>query len=115
MAADLAMPEVRYAHRRRGDLGAEITAMADRYGILATQPGAIIVLAGDCGALIRTLRGDPTTTSVADLHLGRALRSAGLDWATWAARDLDSGRVERELRAIADGISPSGQDGRAAR
>jgi hypothetical protein len=109
MVTDLAMPEVRSAHRCPGDLGGEIAAMADRHGILVTRPSAIVVVAGDYGAIIRTLRGDRRTALLADLQIGRALRSAGIDWATWAARDLASGQVERELRAIAEGIPPAGR------
>lgn len=116
MVMELQLPSVRSAYICPGSLSARIGIMAAGLGLLSTTPGEVVVIAGEYGQMVirSLLPGDPYTVALGAVQLGRSLRSAGIDWSVWSARDLDSGRVEEELRAIAGGILPSQQDGRAA-
>jgi len=112
MITDLFVPEGRPDQACHGDLGTAIAAMAEQPDLLMTWPGKVVIIAGAHHTLIRTLRS--ALPSLGDLQLGRALRSAGADWATWAAQDLASGRIEAELRTIAGGRLAGGPTKRAA-
>jgi hypothetical protein len=115
MITDAIVSEVSADNARDDDLSTAIAGIADNLGLLFTQPGKIVIIAGDNATVIRTLRlGGRRTVLLGDLQLGRALCSAAADWATWAAHDLASGRVEAELRTLAWGSPAAGQIGRTA-
>lgn len=60
-----------------------------------------ITLAGRSGVLFRELKSDTGTLEPDQQVWASALAAAGADFAVWRPEDLRSGRIERELRAVA--------------
>lgn len=60
-----------------------------------------LVLAGH-GILYRELKSADGPVSVQQMRWGRALRAGGGDWAVWRPADIESGRVQRELRELSE-------------
>lgn len=60
-----------------------------------------LTIAGSAGVLFRELKSEKGVCSAEQsIWLGR-LKEAGQDASVWRPRDLKSGRIEKELRAIA--------------
>ena len=55
-----------------------------------------------CGSkfMLRELKTDNGALTERQVSWGKRLRDAGQDWDVWRPADLQSGRIERELRAI---------------
>lgn len=58
-----------------------------------------LVIVGS-GVIYRELKSAKGRLAPEQVAWGRRLESAGQDWAVWVPADLESGRVERELRAL---------------
>ena len=70
-----------------------------------------LVIAGH-GILYRELKSADGPVSVQQMSWGRAIRAGGGDWAIWRPADIQSGRVQRELRELAE--CPTGGGSQAA-
>lgn len=60
-----------------------------------------LVIWGRGGLLFRELKSQEGRHSMGQLHAINALRAAGASATTWRPADLESGRIRRELDAIA--------------
>lgn len=60
-----------------------------------------LVLWGRGGVLFRELKSEEGRHSMQQLHVINTLRAAGASATTWRPADLASGRIARELDAIA--------------
>lgn len=54
------------------------------------------------GILYRELKSADGPVSVQQMRWGRAIRAGGGDWSVWRPDDLRSGRIQRELRQLAE-------------
>jgi len=54
------------------------------------------------GMLFRELKSGDGSVKVAQSDVGRRIEAAGGNWAVWRPEDLESGRIQRELRRITD-------------
>ena len=61
------------------------------------------VLIGPRGLLFREVKGDGDKLSGEQRAVGYALQAHGLNWDTWRVDDHFSGRIRREIEAIANG------------
>jgi hypothetical protein len=57
-------------------------------------------IAGPGGVIFRECKA-ASRRSLAQIGWGRALAAAGADYAIWRPEDLESGRIEAELQALA--------------
>jgi hypothetical protein len=74
-----------------------------------TTPGWVdLVILGRLGAIFAELKGPFGTRSPAQVTVGYSLEAIGLNYQLWTPRDLASGRIERELAAIAGHVPVSG-------
>lgn len=62
-----------------------------------------LVIVGPHGILWRELKSDSGNLAVDQRAWGRALVRAGAGWSVWRPADWHSGRVRRELEALAAG------------
>jgi hypothetical protein len=100
------------------ELNREIRGLCERLGLHAFSaityriPGASArpgsskgfpdwVIAGPGGILFREAKSEDGRRSMAQVHWGKAIGRAGGNYAIWRPSDLASGRIERELRAVA--------------
>lgn len=60
------------------------------------------VLAGPGGLIVRELKSEHGTLPGDQRQWGRLMRAAGLDWQVWRPSDLLSGRIEAEVKALAE-------------
>ena len=60
-----------------------------------------LVLVGH-GIYYRELKSADGPVSVQQMRWGRALRAGGGNWSIWRPADVQSGRVQRELRELAE-------------
>jgi hypothetical protein len=102
------------------ELNKQIRALCDRLGLYAFGitthriPGASPrtgssrgypdwTIAGPGGILFREAKSEDGRRSMAQVQWGRQLERAGGDYAVWRPADLQSGRIEQELLAVATG------------
>lgn len=93
-----------------GGLDHEVQRLLTDYDLLAYQVGDSrraslkgwpdLVILGRA-VLFRELKADTGRVASAQTQVGRLLAAGGADWAVWRPRDLTSGRIERELEAVA--------------
>lgn len=60
-----------------------------------------IVIIGH-GMLYRELKSETGPVKTAQADTGRRIAAAGGNWGIWRPADLDSGRIDSELRELAD-------------
>lgn len=97
--------------RSEADLLAAVIAFAERKGlkwfhsydpVRDRQKGfPDLVLVGAKGVIWRELKGEQTLVTPDQKEWGKQLQRAGQDWAVWRPEDWYSGRVEREVLAVA--------------
>lgn len=68
-------------------------------GHMAGFPDLVIIRHG---LLFRELKADDAIVPRKQSAVGRLIRAAGSDWAIWRPADWESGRIQRELRELAD-------------
>lgn len=92
------------------ELDCEVHRLLHDYGLLAyhVEDSRRVSLKGwpdlvilGRAVLFRELKADTGRTAHAQTQVGRLLQAGGADWAVWRPRDLTSGRIERELEAVA--------------
>jgi hypothetical protein len=65
---------------------------------LAGWPDLVIV---GHGIMFRELKSESGSVTLEQQRFGKAIRAAGGHWSVWRPRDLDDGRIQRELRDLA--------------
>lgn len=93
------------------DLEVEVTDLCEKYGLRWHACGDSIrcrgqrghpdmIIAGPGGILYRELKAPTRKPTPQQADWGWVLRATGADWAIWRPIDLESGRIETELREI---------------
>lgn len=60
-------------------------------------------ICGVGGLIFRELKSDVGQLSPEQRRWRNVLQAAGADWSVWRPADLQNGRIEREMRAVAAG------------
>lgn len=68
-------------------------------GSKAGWPDVVII---GHGMLFRELKSEDGPVKASQSATGRRIEAAGGNWAVWRPADLESGRIQRELRRLAD-------------
>lgn len=88
-----------------------VTAKCEEWGLwayhnhgykTATQKGFPDLVIIGHGALFRELKSDDGPLKLYQSEVGRRMEAAGLNWSVWRPADLESGRIQAELRKLAD-------------
>jgi hypothetical protein len=95
---------------REAQLDAEVRKIAQHYGVHAHHKRNSVdeapgfpdwVLVGQGGVLWRENKTETGTLSTEQRMMSMVLRALDLDWAVWRPRDVRSGRIRREIAAVA--------------